>query len=68
MNSYSTTQTGNLVAFAGLIVTLANYMGYAFTQEEMQALLGAIAILIGIITSWVGRYKQGDLKISGFRK
>jgi hypothetical protein len=65
---YSTTQTGNLVALAGLLATVLNYFNVNITSDELQALIGAAAILVGVVTSWVGRYKKGDLTIGGFRK
>lgn len=66
--NYSLTQTGNLVALAGLLGTVLNYFGVNIASEELEKLLTAAAVLVGIIVAWIGRYRQGDLTPAGFRK
>jgi hypothetical protein len=57
----------------GLIVTLVG--GYVGTQlsescstEVMAKLSPVIGMLPGVIVSWVGRWRKGDITPLGFRK
>ena len=68
MKNFSLTQSGNLVAFAGLIVIVLKLFGIDIAEEEIQSFIGAFVVIIGIIVSWIGRYRVGDLKINGVRK
>ena len=65
---YSTTQAGNIAAFIGVAVILLRHFNVDITEEELQTLAGAVLSFVGIITSWIGRYRKGDLSLSGFRK
>jgi len=66
--NYSLAQAGNVTALAGILVTILNYYGYTILQTELEAIIGAIVVIVGIIISWVGRYRKGDLTVAGFRK
>lgn len=63
-SSYSLTQGGNLAALVGLINIVLKYFNISIASDEVSTIL----IGIGIVISWIGRYRQGDLKLSGFRK
>lgn len=67
-SKYSLTQGGNLTAIVGFIVLVARHYQIGITDTEVAALLGGAITAIGIIVSWVGRYRQGDLLLSGFKK
>lgn len=66
--NYSLTQTGNLTAFIGVLYIILQKIGIDVGQSELEQVAGAVVVIVGIITSWVGRYRKGDLTISGFRK
>ena len=65
---YSLTQSGNLAAIIGVIVLLLKIFKVNIAEEELQTLAGGILAAAGIVISWIGRYRKGDLKLSGFRK
>jgi hypothetical protein len=65
---YSLTQAGNLTALVGLLAMILKYFHINISEDEVQAVIGGIMTLSGIIISWIGRYRQGDIKLSGFKK
>ena len=66
---YSLTQAGNLTAFAGLVVFLVRqFLGFEIVQEDVQKGIEAVVLLVGIVTSWIGRYRKGDLTLGGFKR
>ena len=68
MKNYSSTQAGNLGAIVGVIMLILNMLKINIAQEELQALIGGLLAVGGILLSWYKRWSQGDLKLSGFRK
>ena len=65
---YSLTQGSNLTTLVGFAVLVLNHFGVKIVAEEITSLVGAVVVVVGIIGSWYGRYRVGDLKISGARK
>lgn len=68
MTQFSVTQAGNITALIGVLSLLANVFKLNIAREEIEAVVGAVAAIVGIAVSFYGRYRQGDLKVSGFRK
>lgn len=66
--NYSTTQAANLSAILGVVMILLNYFKINIAQEELQALIGGVLAVGGILLNWYHRWSKGDLKLSGFRK
>jgi len=66
-SKFSLTQSGNLTALVGLIVMLLKLFNVNIAETEIQSFIGAFVVIVGIIISWIGRYRKGDLKLSGFR-
>ncbi|MGA9769045.1 MAG: hypothetical protein WBV94_08395 [Blastocatellia bacterium] len=64
----SVTQASNLISFVGVVVLVLNHFKINITQDEVQAFLGAAITLVGIIVSFVNRYKKGDITLSGIKK
>lgn len=68
MQNYSQTQLGNIIAFASMLIVL--FGGKPFSPDEMNALvvvIGIVGNLVGVVTSWIGRQKKGDLDQFGRR-
>lgn len=65
---YSLTQAGNITALAGVIGLIFNLFKIDIDQSELVEVLSAIVSVTGIIISWVGRYRQGDISLGGFKK
>lgn len=65
---YSTTQTTNLVALAGVTVMILNHFNINISSEEVTTLFGAILTVGGILANWYHRYQKGDLNPLGSRK
>jgi hypothetical protein len=68
MNNFSITQATNLTALAGAIVVIARLFNHEFDQSQIEALLGAIAVIIATVISFINRYKKGDVTLAGTRK
>jgi cell division protein FtsX len=66
--NYSLTQAGNLTALVGVVMFLLNHFGIAIPEDELLAVVTGIASVVGILISWIGRYRKGDLTIAGTRK
>lgn len=64
----SLTQTGNYTALAGVLVYVLNLLGVHIVQEEIEKVIIAVVCIVGIVTSWIGRYRIGDLTAAGTRK
>lgn len=64
-NTMSLTQTGNYVA---LISFLLGVFHVNIGSQEVSQAVEAVATIVGLVVSWYGRYRVGDLKISGVRK
>lgn len=62
---YSTTQTTNYVALAGLLVLILKYFGVVVPNEEMLTIVAGTAMLVSLIVSIYNRYKKGDITIAG---
>lgn len=65
---YSLTQAGNITALAGVIGLIFNLFKIDIDQSELVEVLSAIVSVAGIVISWVGRYRQGDVTLGGFKK
>jgi hypothetical protein len=66
MNTYSVTQTANITALAGVIVWIASsFFKVDLVPSEIEQVIAAGLILVGIITSFVNRYQKGDVSILG---
>ena len=68
MENFSTTQASNITILAGFLVMVARHYRWDIAQEEIVALLGGLAVAVGVIVSFVSRYRKGDLTIIGARK
>lgn len=73
MQNYSTTQASNLTVFAGAVVILLAKGSLvlhptSLTADDIAELLASAGIVIAAIISFISRFKQGDLKLSGVRK
>ena len=66
---YSMTQGGNLMVIASFISLVLRQTGIIEIESEqiLQVLEGGV-MLVGVVTSWVGRYRRGDVTLGGFRK
>lgn len=65
---YSVAQAGNIAALAGLLAMVASYAGFTFiTSKELEAVIGAVLTLGGVLVSWYDQWKSGQTTIGGFR-
>jgi hypothetical protein len=64
---YSLTQGGILIAVLGTLAV--QFLGSSGISETCSnELASTIPLLIGGITSWIGRYRRGGVTIAGFKK
>ncbi len=68
MDNFSTTQTTNLTAIAGVIVLILNHFKVNIGSDEVMTILGSVLAVGGVIANWIHRYQKGDLTVAGFRK
>lgn len=68
--NYSLTQAGNLTALAGFIVLIAKAFKpeLAISESEITTILASIGSIVGIIISWIGRYRAGGVTKVGFKR
>ena len=66
--NYSKTQAGNLAVIIGMIMLVLKYFQVEIAEEEIQTLIGGGLAIVGVLVSWYGRWKVGDLKFLGGRK
>ena len=62
--AYSLTQGGNAIALAGLVSELLKIVGVDIIPGDLEKII----IAIGIVISWFGRQRHGDLTPLGFKK
>lgn len=67
MENYSVTQTANIAAIVGVIVMVLNHFNINIGSEEVSGFIGAVITIFSIITSFINRYKKGDLTVGGKR-
>lgn len=68
MNNISITQSTNYLALAGAIVVIAKLFKFELDVNTVEALIGAVAIIVVTVISIINRYKKGDITIAGIRK
>ncbi len=67
--NYSLTQGGNLVVFAGVMVwAFKTFFKIEITNDDATNFLTAVLMVVGLVSSWIGRWRKGDLTVAGFRK
>jgi len=65
MNKFSLSQAGTYVA---LISFLLGLFKVNISTAEVSQFVEAAFVIIGLATAFYGRYRVGDLKLSGIRK
>ena len=68
MEKYSMTQSGNIVVFVGIVGMILRHYRIVIPEDEITALIVGATALVGLVVSWIGRYRKGDLTLGGFRK
>ncbi len=66
--NYSLTQAGNIAALVGFAMLVIQWFKLDVPEVEIKTVIEAVVVLAGIIASWIGRFRKGDLNIFGFRK
>lgn len=59
------TYTGLIVSILGLVL---NRIGIEYEQNQLLEVVGAFTVVVGWITSAIGRYRQGDISWWGKKK
>ncbi len=62
---YSVTQGSNIAVFIAVLTLLVKKLNWDLTQEDITTIVAAVVALIAIVTSFVNRYKKGDVTIAG---
>lgn len=62
---FSMTQSGNIVA---AIMFFVNILQINVSGSEVESIVTAIMGITGVLVSWYGRYRKGDLTLAGFHK
>lgn len=63
--NYSVTQGSNIAVFVGLIVLILNHFHVNIGSDDVSTIVGAIIAIIGVVTSYINRYKKGDVTALG---
>ncbi len=67
MKNYSLTTSGLIVMIVGSLIATLGFSEVC-TGEIVDKLSPVIGSLPGLIMAWVGRFRQGDINIAGFKK
>ena len=62
---YSVTQGSNIAVFIAVLTLLVKKLNWDLTQEDITTIVAAVVALIAIVTSFVNRYKKGDVTLAG---
>lgn len=65
MQNYSVTQGGNLMVVAAAASLIIKQM---WNVEVVPDNIVTVLTAIGVCISWFGRFRQGDVHFSGFKK
>lgn len=63
MQNFSLTQSGVYIAVIGSVL-----VHYGFTEACSNEITQLVPVIVGGIVSFIGRYRQGDITLSGFKK
>lgn len=67
MKNYSLTQAGNYSALISVLVLIISKFNLGITNDELTQIILALFTLSGILISWYGRYRQGDVSVLGIK-
>lgn len=62
---YSVTQGSNIAIFAGVIVMILSHFNVTIASDDIVTVLSAVVAIIGVVTSFINRYKKGDVTALG---
>ena len=62
---YSVTQGSNIAVFIAVLTLLVKKLNWNLTQEDITTIVAAVVAIIAIVTSFVNRYKKGDVTLAG---
>ena len=65
MQKFSVTITGLIVIVIGLIL---KQLGIPYVEADINTVATNIMQIAGIVISWYGRTRQGDVGLSGFKR
>ena len=65
--NYSQTQLSNFATFAGIIVLIANQIGFILDQNTVAFVLASIFTLVSTAYNFYQRLKKGDISLGGKR-
>lgn len=57
------------ITLAGVIeLVLTQIMGPVVTSGEVESFVKVVGLILGLIMTWYGRYRQGDVTWYGLKK
>lgn len=66
--TYSLTQGGNIAAFVGVLMLVLKHYNVTIDESTVFTIIAGLVALGGVMTSWLGRYRQGDVTVGGWKK
>lgn len=67
-NTISQTQLSNILAFAGVIVLVANQFGFVLEQNQIAFGIAAVWSIGWQVYNYWQRFQKGDVNVFGGRK
>lgn len=61
-------QLGNITAIVGMFIVVANHYNLGFSQTEIEALIGGITVIVGIVYSYFVTKRTANLTTLGYPK
>ena len=67
-NGMSMTQSGNMIALVAFLGLILSKYGVNVSAADLTTIIAGLAVLGGIVTSFVGRYRHGDISLLGVKQ
>ena len=67
-NGMSMTQSGNMIAIVAFLGLILSKYGVNISSADLTTLITGAVVLGGIITSFIGRYRHGDVSLLGVKQ
>jgi len=66
-NGMSMTQAGNMITIVAFLGLILSHYGINISQADLTTIVTGVVVLVGVVTSYIGRYRHGDVTLMGIK-